>query len=86
MVSKNSAVYRERRQGQKAVPDDVISRLTELQRLSLARLESFGWSIKLVRRPLFGDLVIVVSDPTGKDVAVLDEEGQLDRTTQLTIR
>jgi hypothetical protein len=85
-VLKNPAIYKERRQGQKAVPDDVFTRMTELQRLALARLESFGWSIRLVRRPLFEDPVIVVSDPTGKDVAVLDEEGQLDRNTRLTIR
>lgn len=83
---KKSTVYKERRQGKKAIPDDVLNRLTELQRLTLARLESFGWSIKLVRRPLFEDQVIIVSDPTGKDVAILDEEGQLDRSTQLTIR
>ena len=83
---KNNVAFRERRQGQKAVPDDVFTRLTELQRLSLARLESFGWTIRLVRRPLFEDQVIVVADPTGKDVAILDEDGQLDRDTPITIR
>lgn len=82
----DSSAYRERRQGQKSVPDDVMSRLTELQRLTLARLESFGWSIKYVRRPLFNDQVVIVSDPTGKDFAVLDEEGRLDRSSRLKIR
>ncbi len=83
---KNTAMDRERRQGQKAVPDDIPARLTELQRLTLARLESFGWSIKLVRRPLFEDLVVVVSDPTGNNLAVLDENGQLDKAHELVIR
>ena len=78
--------HTERRQGRKPVPEDVVSRLTELQRLTLVRLESFGWAIRYVRRPLFNDQVVIVTDPTGKDVAILTEDGKLDRSSRLRIR
>lgn len=70
---------KERRKGQEAVPNDLRSRLTELQRHTLASLENFGWSVRFVRRPLFQDQVVVLVDPSGQQHAILHEDGSIDR-------
>ena len=82
----DSETPEERRAGQVAIPDDIKSRLNELQHQTLARLEGFGWSVAFVRRPLFQDQVVVLFDPSGRQHAILDEDGSIDKTTDLPIR
>ncbi len=80
------SVEKERRIGLNAIPMDIKSRLTGLQRGTLARLEGFGWSIKFVRRPLFQEQLIILVDPSGVDHAILTEDGALDRNIDLALR
>jgi hypothetical protein len=82
----SSECSKERRSGLPAIPEDVESRLTELQRHTLASLGGFGWSIKFVRRPLFQDQVIVLVDPSGKLHAVLRDDGSIDQDLDFEIR
>lgn len=77
---------RERRIGEVAVPDDIRSRLNELQHQTLSRVEGFGWSVGFVRRPLFQDQVVVLFDAAGKEYAILNEDGSLDRKTDINVR
>jgi len=79
-------VEKEHRIGLDAIPMDIKSRMTGLQRGTLARLEGFGWSIKFVRRPLFQEQIIVLVDSSGVDHAILTEDGQLDRNLDFAIR
>ena len=76
----------ERRIGQVAIPPDFKSRLNELQHQTLARVEGFGWSVGFVRRPLFQDQVVVLFDSSGKQYAILDEDGTLDRNSEIVVR
>lgn len=76
----------ERRTGLEAVPKDMRSRLTEIQRYTLANLENFGWSVRFVRRPLFQDQVVVLVDPAGRQHAILREDGSIDRDMDFEIR
>jgi len=76
----------DRRNGSPPVPPDTQSRMTDMQRGTLARLEGFGWSIRFVRRPLFQEQVIVLVDPAGHDHAVLREDGTFDRNIDFPIR
>jgi len=76
----------ERRSGQVAIPDDLMSELNELQHQTLARLEGFGWSVGFVRRPLFQERVVVLFDPSGQQHAVLLEDGSLDKSTDTPVR
>ena len=76
----------ERRLGLDAIPEDIKSRMTGLQRGALARFEGFGWSIKFVRRPLFQEQIIVLVDPSGVDHAILTEDGELDHNIDFVIR
>lgn len=77
---------RERRTGQVAIPDDMMSELNELQHQTLARLEGFGWSVGFVRRPLFQDRVVMLFDPTGRQHAVLNDDGSIDTSDDTLIR
>jgi len=77
---------KERRTGQVAIPDDMMSELNELQHQTLARMEGFGWSVGFVRRPLFQDRVVVLFDPSGHQHAVLNEDGTLDTSDGNPVR
>ena len=77
---------RERRTGQVAIPEDIRTRLNVLQHQTLKRVEGFGWSVGFVRRPLFQDQVVVLFDPTGRQYAILHEDGSLDRESDTPIR
>lgn len=76
----------EYRIGMKPIPDNINAMLNECQRLTISRLESFGWTIKFVRRFPLETPIVVLSDPSGKNVAILDEDGNLDKTTPLRMR
>lgn len=76
----------ERRIGVDAIPEDIKTRLTQLQRYALANLEGFGWSIRFVRRPLFQEQVVLLVDPSGEQYAVLTEDGTVDRNIDFAIR
>jgi hypothetical protein len=84
--SDKPAHSQERRVGKKPIPDDIGANLTDWQKQAIGRLESFGWSIRFIRRPLFEEPLVIVCDPSGKDFAVLTDDGRLDRKTDLTIR
>jgi hypothetical protein len=77
---------RERRVGEVAIPDDIRARLNELQHQTLSRVEGFGWSVGFVRRPLFQDQVVVLFDSSGKQYAILNEDGTIDRTSEIVVR
>ena len=77
---------RERRVGAVAVPDDMMSELTEMQHQTLARLEGFGWAVGFVRRPLFQERVVMLFDPSGHQHAVLNEDGTIDKTSEIPVR
>ena len=82
----NTPIQKERRETQVAIPDNIKSILTDMQRQALARLEGFGWSLAFVRRPIFQDDVVVLYDPSGKRHAILNEDGSLDTTTDIKVR
>ena len=60
--------------------------LNEAQSLTLASLESFGWELKFVRRPMFQKPVPVVFDGDRKKYAVLEADGTLNENPGFKIR
>lgn len=79
-------VVDDRRGIQKAVPIDLGRYLNELQLLALHSLESFGWHLWFVRRPLFMQPIVVVANPESTQHAVLEEDGSVNLKPQLHIR
>jgi len=60
--------------------------LNEAQVLTLVGLESFGWELKFVRRPMFQASVPVVFDSDRKKYAVLEPDGTLNENPGFKIR
>jgi hypothetical protein len=76
----------ERRVGLDAIPKDIKSHMTKMQRDTIARLRAVGWSIQFVRRPLYEDQVIVLVDSSGEQQAVLQEDGSIIRNPGISVR
>lgn len=77
---------KDRRKGEKPIPDDLESMLNEAQLIALPALERFGWELRFVRRPLFQDAVPVVFNGEGTSLGVLEEDGRLNLQVDLKVR
>jgi hypothetical protein len=75
-----------RRGVQKAVPIDLGRYLNESQLLALHRLESFGWHLWFVRRPLFMQPIVMVANSESTQHAQLEEDGSVNLKPQLHLR
>lgn len=76
----------DRRGTNKAVPVNLSGYLNESQQLALHSLESFGWSLWFVRRPMFMPAVVVVANPESTQHAVLEEDGSVNLKPQMHLR
>lgn len=76
----------DRRGAQKAVPIDLGRYLNESQLLALHSLESFGWHLWFVRRPLFMQPIVIVSNAESTQHAQLEEDGSVNLKSQIHVR
>ena len=75
-----------KRKGALAVPSNLKQYLNELQLSELHKIESFGWNLLYLRRPLFQEPVAVVIHDDGQAMAVLEQDGSLNLESKLQIR
>jgi len=76
----DSAMSREKRKGLPPVPDDLRQILSLAQKIALKELESFGWEVEYVRRPLFQEPRVIVRNPqTGKH-SIVEADGTVDHS------
>jgi hypothetical protein len=76
----------DRRGVNKAVPINLSSFLNESQMLALHSLESFGWNLWFVRRPMFMPPLVVVANGESTQHAVLEEDGSVNLKPQIHLR
>lgn len=76
----------DKRSGKEPVPHNAAKMLNELQNLALKQLEGFGWRLHFIRRPLFQELVVVVTDSTGEKMGILEEDGSINMAPAITLR
>ena len=76
----------ERRQSAVQLLQTLKRELNEAQLETLASLERFGWELKFVRRPPFQPSVAVVMDSEQKSLGVLESDGTLNESADLTLR
>ena len=78
----------ERRKTQPPIPNNLADMLSELQLLTIRRVEDFGGSLWFVRRPLFQEVVPVVNCSLnhGAETAVVEPDGSLTKNHGLVIR
>ena len=76
----------DKRIGEDPIPEDIKNYLNEDQLDQLHKIESFGWHLKYVRRPVFQEPVIVVTSQDGKSIGILEEDGRLNLEPDIKIR
>lgn len=86
LAERLQQVVDDRRGAQKAVPIDLGRYLNECQLLALHSLESFGWHLWFVRRPLFMSPIVIVSNPESTQHAQLEEDGSVNLKPPLHLR
>lgn len=77
---------REKRKGEKPIPENLNELLNPEQMSALRQIEGFGWQLKFVRRPLFQDPVPVVHSADGTKLGVLEEDGRLNMEPDIMVR
>ncbi|MCI0653596.1 MAG: hypothetical protein L0Y38_02070 [Methylococcaceae bacterium] len=65
---------------------EMEDKLSMDQMISLNRLESFGWTLRFIRQPLFQDPVPVVIQGKGKAIGILEEDGKLNINVDIQVR
>lgn len=76
----------EKRGTQAAIPMALARYVTDIQLAALRSLESFGWQLAFIRRPLFMQTVVVVESPDKRKVAVLEQDGSVNMDGFITLR
>ena len=76
----------DKRTGQLAVPDNLEDWLSEEQTQMLHQIESFGWHIKFIRRPVFQDPIVVLVSDDGKKIGILEKDGKINMDPDITLR
>jgi len=77
---------KERRTNGYRAGEALARELNAAQQMTLQDIESFGWELKFVRRPVSVLAVPVVFGPDGKTVGILDQNGRLNTDVKLTVR
>lgn len=76
----------DKRRATPEVPDDVLTMLTDMQKIALRRIENFGWQLKFIRHPSFEPPLVVVENSTGINIGVLEEDGGVNLNPQIVLR
>jgi len=76
----------EKRTGENPVPDNVKKYLNHDQQAKLRTIEGFGWGLEYIRRPPFQTPVVVVMNPDGDSIGILEEDGRLNLEPEIETR
>ena len=75
-----------KRKGGQAIPDNVEDYLNLFQQDVLGEIKENGWSLKFVRRTSGEQLTIVLENIVGHEIAVLEEDGEINYESGIMIR
>lgn len=76
----------ENRLKQPPIPAKLDEFLNIEQMLALKQVESYGWQLEFVRRPLFQKVTAVIVGPGGNPVGILEEDGSINQNPNIVIR
>lgn len=77
---------KDNRNTQQPIPDDLEHVLNSKQLAALQIIQSIGWQLEFVRRPLFLEAVPVVYNSTLDQIGILDSDGNIDLQVELNTR
>lgn len=78
--------YSEKRKGAAPVPEDLAPYLNTAQITALRQIQSFGWELSFVRRPMFLEPVAVITNSDGSRVGTLEADGRIDLQQNFNMR
>jgi hypothetical protein len=76
----------EKRKGEKPIPNNVEDYLNLFQMDALGTIRDNGWTLKFVRRSDSDQLTIVLESIDGQEMAVLEEDGEINYESGIVIR
>jgi hypothetical protein len=76
----------ERRQEGTQLPKNFDDMLNEDQLFTLNKMEEFGWKLAFIRRPLFQEIVTVLSHPDHGTYGILESDGRLNMQPAMLFR
>ena len=76
----------DKRTGQEAIPSNLEDWLNPDQMQMLHQIESFGWSLKFIRRPVFKDPIVVLISNDGKKIGILEKDGRINMEPDIVLR
>ena len=76
----------DKRSGQLPIPDNLDDWLTPEQTQMLHQIESFGWHLDFIRRPVFQDPIVVLVSDDGKKIGILEKDGRINMEPDINIR
>ena len=76
----------DKRKGDKPIPTDIKNYLNDAQLAELHTIEKFGWELTYIRRPLFQEHVVVVMNPDGSSIGILEDDGRLNLDPDIDTR
>jgi hypothetical protein len=79
-------VEKDKRIGSEPIPTNVKDYLNQEQLEVLNKIESFGWNIKFIRRPVFQEPVVVITNKEGNSIGVLETDGRINLELDINIR
>ncbi len=77
---------RERRKTDPSVTTEMEKQLNPAQLESWRMMQTFGWQLRFVRRPLFQQPVAVIVNKAGELHAVIEEDGKVNDKPDFKIR
>lgn len=81
-----SVSWKEKRKDMVPVTSNLYERLNQNQLRALRQIETFGWQLHFLRSPLFHDSEAVILSPKGDRFAILECDGRINMTADLTVR
>jgi hypothetical protein len=84
--TKTIPTLHEKRGTQAAIPMALARYVNDMQLAALRSMESFGWYLAFIRRPLFMSSVVVVESPGERKIAILEEDGSVNMEGFIKLR
>ena len=76
----------DKRKNENPIPYNYKQHMNNAQQEQLRTIEGFGWKIFFIRRPLFKDPVVVVTNQEGSSLGILEKDGRLNLEPNIVIR
>jgi len=77
---------KDKRERMVPVPNNYRTYMNEAQQDQLRTIEGFGWKIFFIRRPMFNESLVVVTNQEGSSIGVLEEDGRLNLEPNIDVR